>query len=130
MIAVWKEIVKHKGKNIVEESEGKEGLIDFVKRWHCASARGYQIIISPVEWIETPQQPDAVSCGVLDVAQAYSYLTESMRLQEHGVSKRDVSVMRLKMIWMVVWHSKKRSISVYDADKANRICELLQKQLG
>ncbi|ETM49131.1 hypothetical protein L914_06470 [Phytophthora nicotianae] len=118
------------GKNNVEESEGKKGLIDFVKRWHCASASGYQVTISPVERIKTPQQPDAISCGVLVIAQAYSYLTESMRLQEHGVSKRDVGVMRLRMIWMVVSHSKERSNSVYDADKANRIRELLQKQLG
>ncbi|ETI49472.1 hypothetical protein F443_06685, partial [Phytophthora nicotianae P1569] len=91
---------------------------------------GYQVTISPVERIKTPQQPDAISCGVLVIAQAYSYLTESMRLQEHGVSKRDVGVMRLRMIWMVVSHSKERSNSVYDADKANRIRELLQKQLG
>ncbi|ETL29152.1 hypothetical protein F441_09395 [Phytophthora nicotianae CJ01A1] len=98
MIAVWEGTMKHKGKNNVEESEGKEGLIDFVKRWHCASASGYQITISPVEWIETPQQADAVSCGVLVVGQAYSSLTESMLLQKHRVSKRDVSVMRLRMI--------------------------------
>ncbi|ETI29884.1 hypothetical protein L914_21811 [Phytophthora nicotianae] len=117
MIAVWEGIMKHKGKDNVEESEGKEGLIDFVKRWNCASASGYQITISPVEWNKTPQQPDAASCGVFVVAQAYSYLTESMRLQEHGVSKRDLSVMRLRMVWMVVYHSKERSISVYDADR-------------
>ncbi|ETL79698.1 hypothetical protein L917_19728 [Phytophthora nicotianae] len=114
MIAVWEGIMKHKGKNDVEESEGKGGLIGF-------------IITSPVKWIETPQQPDAVSYGI---AQAYNYLSESMRLQEHRVSKRDVSAMRLRMIWMVVYHFKDRSISMYHADKTHQIQELLQKKLG
>ncbi|KAG3106102.1 hypothetical protein PI124_g13189 [Phytophthora idaei] len=76
------------------ESEQKDGLIDFVKHWQEASTSGHQLAIGPVEWIETLQQPDAVSCGVLVVAQVNSYLTEGMQLQEYNVLKRDVSVMR------------------------------------
>ncbi|ETN16739.1 hypothetical protein PPTG_21770 [Phytophthora nicotianae INRA-310] len=87
MIALWEGTMKHKGKNDVEESEGK------------------RITISPVKWIETPQQPDAVSCDIFVVAQAYSYLLE-------------------------ISHFEDRSISMYHADKTHQIHELLQKRLG
>ncbi|GMF59440.1 unnamed protein product [Phytophthora fragariaefolia] len=106
-----------------------EGLIDFVKRWNQASENPRQLAIDPIEWVETPQQPDYACCGVMVVAQTYRYLTGSLQLQQNNVSKEDVCVMRLKMLWMVMCHSKERQISAYDAANVSKIHQMLLNQL-
>ncbi|KAG3031327.1 hypothetical protein PC121_g7771 [Phytophthora cactorum] len=58
---VWTGIEKNPND---DESQGKEGLRDFVERWLQATSPGFKLCIDAVDWIETPQQPDASSCGV------------------------------------------------------------------
>ncbi|KAF4039626.1 hypothetical protein GN244_ATG08149 [Phytophthora infestans] len=82
-----------------EVSEGKEELIDFAKRWHAACGIGYELEISPTEWIERPQQPDAVSGGVFVVAQGYSYLTGGYATTRAQSVKERCQPL---MLWMVV----------------------------
>ncbi|KAG6946042.1 hypothetical protein JG688_00016242 [Phytophthora aleatoria] len=61
MIALWQGTMNNDEESEEEETAQKEGLIDFVKRGYEASTRGNQLAIGPVEWIETPQQLDAMS---------------------------------------------------------------------
>ncbi|GMF18819.1 unnamed protein product [Phytophthora lilii] len=88
-----------------EEKDKKEGLIKFVQRWHKASEPNGQLVFDATEWGEAPQQPDYASCEVLIVAQAYDTLTGSQQLQYQKVSKKDVLVMRLRMLWIMLCHS-------------------------
>ncbi|GMF43238.1 unnamed protein product [Phytophthora fragariaefolia] len=99
------------GKNL----GGKEGLRGFVERCHKASASNVTLCIDPVEWLEPPQQPDATSCGVLVVAQVHNYLTGNEDRQTYNISKKDVKVMRLRMLWIILHYSKEIPIS--DSEK-------------
>lgn len=84
----------------------KEGLSSFVARWCQATAPNTTLRVAPIEWIETPQQPDTNSCGVLVVAQAYSYVIGDLEWQRCNVSKEDVNVMRLRMLWTILSNSR------------------------
>ncbi|KAG4046705.1 hypothetical protein PC123_g17919 [Phytophthora cactorum] len=107
MEVVWKGIPKNEDD---EESEEKEGLRGFVERWHEATMPSTKLIIDPIEWVETSQQPDSSSCGVLVVAQAYNYISGDIERQTYNVSKNDVKMMRLRMLW-VIMHSKEQMMS-------------------
>ncbi|KAG3108103.1 hypothetical protein PI124_g12073 [Phytophthora idaei] len=92
---VWTGIEKNPND---DESQGLEGLRGFVERWLQATSPGFKLCIDAVDWIETPQQPDASSCSVLVVAQAYNFFTGYPERQHYNVSKANVKVMRLRML--------------------------------
>ncbi|KAG2822632.1 hypothetical protein PC129_g10011 [Phytophthora cactorum] len=125
MEVVWEGIPKNEDD---EESEEKEGLRGFVERWHEATMTSTKRIIDPIEWVETPQQPDSSSCGVLVVAQAYNNISGDIERQTYNVSKNDVKVMRLRMLW-VIMHSKEQMMSNSDAATATEIDKKLQVEL-
>ncbi|KAF1777514.1 Ulp1 protease family, C-terminal catalytic domain [Phytophthora cactorum] len=77
---------------------------------------------------ETPQQPDSSSCGVLVVAQTYKYISGDIERQTYNVSKNDIKVMRLRMLW-VIMHSKEQMMSDSDAATATEIDKKLQVEL-
>ncbi|ETO80505.1 hypothetical protein F444_05007 [Phytophthora nicotianae P1976] len=88
-----------------------------------------ELVVDKPVWIETPQQPDTASCGVLIVAQAHSCLTGHEDQRKYGVSKDDVKVMRLRMLWVIMHHSKERAMSEGDAAKTSNILQRLQDEL-
>ncbi|ETO61406.1 hypothetical protein F444_20582 [Phytophthora nicotianae P1976] len=122
---VWVGVAKDDEKNITE----KEGIRGFLERWHAATADNVPLIINPVEWIKAPQQPDGSSCGVLVVAQAHSCLTGYMKRQIYSVSKNDVKVMRLRMLWVIMMHSDKRNMPKSDAEATREIHKKLEDEL-
>ncbi|KAF1782529.1 hypothetical protein GQ600_2779 [Phytophthora cactorum] len=125
MEVVWEGIPKNEDD---EESEEKEGLRGFVERWHEVTMPSTKLIIDPIEWVETPQQPGSSSCGVLVVAQAYNYISGDIERQTYNVSKNDVKVMRLRML-RVIMHSKEQMMSDSDAATATEIDKKLQVEL-
>ncbi|GMF44425.1 unnamed protein product [Phytophthora fragariaefolia] len=70
--------------------------------------------MDPIEWVATPQQPDATSCGVLVVAQVHNYLTGNIDRQYYRVFKNDVKIMRLRLMWVIMHLSHERLISNED----------------
>ncbi|OWZ14076.1 hypothetical protein PHMEG_00012498 [Phytophthora megakarya] len=62
-------------------------------------------------------------------AHTYNYLTENTEGQNCKISKSDVTVMRLRMLWMIMHHSKELSISKHDAATTAKINQKLQDQL-
>ncbi|ETI32967.1 hypothetical protein F443_20294 [Phytophthora nicotianae P1569] len=123
MHSVWEGITKEKN------DEEKEGLRGFLERWHQASMPNVKLVISDSEWLNAPQQPDASSCGVLVVDQANNYLAGDFEQQHYQVSKSDVKVMRLRMLWVIMHHSNEKAISKSDATKTGEILKKLQKEL-
>lgn len=123
---VWVGIPKNQND---ESSEEREGLRGFVLRWHKASMVERKMIIDPIEWIETPQQPDGSSCGVLVVAQAHNYLTRNVEQQNYGVSSHDIKVMRLRMLWVIMNLNKENIVNSSDALMAKEIQQKLEDEL-
>ncbi|KAF1789247.1 Ulp1 protease family, C-terminal catalytic domain [Phytophthora cactorum] len=126
METVWVGIPKNDND---EQSEEREGLRGFVLRWHEASMPKRKLIIDPIDWVETPQQPDGASCGILVVAQAYNYLTGNVEQQTYNVSSDDIKVMRLRMLWVIMNISQEKVMAGSDAAKANEIQQKLQDEL-
>ncbi|KAL3667193.1 hypothetical protein V7S43_008127 [Phytophthora oleae] len=112
-----------------EQELVKKGLVDFVERWRQASTPSTQLHSNPIQWIQTPQQPDFESCGVLVVAQVYSYITENLQLQHCNVFKSDVQVMRLRMLWVILCSSREQRIARATADKTEGIEDKLNNEL-
>ncbi|ETI42142.1 hypothetical protein F443_12675 [Phytophthora nicotianae P1569] len=112
---VMKGVAKDDEKNIAE----KEGIRGFLERWHAATADNVPLIINPVEWIKAPEQPDGLAVVFWVVAQVHSCLTGNMKRQIYSVSKNDVKVMRLRMLWVIMMHSDEQNMSKSDAE-ANR----------
>ncbi|KAE9260953.1 hypothetical protein PF001_g32566 [Phytophthora fragariae] len=88
-----------------------------------------KLLFQKVKWLFTPQQPDSASCGVLIVAQAHNYITGNLEQQDYTVSKNDVKVMRLRMIWVITHYSKESAISKSDAVTTSAILQNLKKEL-
>lgn len=53
-------------------------------------------------WVEQPQQSDGSSCGVMVIAHVYAYLKNRSSFQREHVSLQDVTMMRLRLLWMIV----------------------------
>ncbi|OWY96644.1 hypothetical protein PHMEG_00033042 [Phytophthora megakarya] len=112
-----------------KNSNEQEGFRSWLQRWHKESMLECNFVISKAEWVKWPHQPDATSCGVLIVAHTYNYLTENTEGQKCKVSKSDVTVMRLRMLWTIMHRSKELSISKHDAATTANINQKLQDQL-
>ncbi|KAK1929226.1 Zinc finger SWIM domain-containing protein 3 [Phytophthora citrophthora] len=107
----------------------REGLRGFIDRWHKSSNPGSKMNVDPVTGVDARQQPDNSSCGVLIVAHAHSVVTGSADLHCYNVSKIDVDVMRLRMLWLMLLWSRERRIPKVDASTAAEIDQKLQDQL-
>ncbi|KAG6943921.1 hypothetical protein JG687_00018161 [Phytophthora cactorum] len=101
---VWTGIEKNPND---DESQGKEGLRDFVERWLQATSPGFKLCI------------DA----------AYNFFTGYPELQHYNVSKANVKVMRLRMLWVIMHYFQEQCMSKDDADKTTKIHVQLQKEL-
>ncbi|ETI54306.1 hypothetical protein F443_02848 [Phytophthora nicotianae P1569] len=123
MEAEWNGITDNENKLV------KEGLRGFVERWCQASAPNTKLEVDPIKWVEKPQQPDYASCGAFVVGQAYSYVTENLLWQHTKVSKDDVQVMRLRMLWMIMCNSRERRRSRATIEKAKAIGDKLLDEL-
>ncbi|KAG1697837.1 hypothetical protein DVH05_015791 [Phytophthora capsici] len=107
----------------------KEGLRGCLENWHQASASKTALVINPIESVETPQQPDFASCGVMVVSQVFSYLTNNHHWHLSNVSKDSIKVMRLRMLWVILCYSKQRRIPRSTPDKVRLIHQQLVEQL-
>ncbi|ETO69745.1 hypothetical protein F444_13727 [Phytophthora nicotianae P1976] len=78
-------------------------VLPFLKMWHDQTMphEDYPVESSKI-WIKSPKQPDGTSCGVLTIAQIYSLLKDSLQFSQGCVTKEDISVMRLRIMWMIV----------------------------
>ncbi|KAG1682625.1 hypothetical protein DVH05_026860 [Phytophthora capsici] len=108
----------------------KKGLRGFIERWCRASAPSTKLNVDPIQWIDKPQQPDYSSCGVFVVGQAYSYVTENLQWQHNKVSKNDVLVMRLLMLWRIMCASRKGRMSSATTNKIKAIDKRLREELN
>ncbi|KUF93925.1 Deoxynucleoside triphosphate triphosphohydrolase SAMHD1 [Phytophthora nicotianae] len=127
MEKVWEGIPKDDHDSA---TEGKEGLRGYLDRWLTVSKPNSEIVIENVEWVLSPRQPDGSSCGVLVVAQCYNYVTGNITEQTYDVSKNDVKVMRLRILWTILHMSKEIPISDTDAATTTETLQKLQKELG
>ncbi|KAG6617835.1 Glutamine synthetase [Phytophthora cinnamomi] len=80
-----------------------------------------KMVVDPIEWVESPEQPDATSCGAMIVALAYNFITGKMDIQTYSISNNDVKVMRLRMLWVIMHCSQERTLSNVDAAKVDKI---------
>ncbi|GMF52396.1 unnamed protein product [Phytophthora fragariaefolia] len=87
------------------------------------------MVVDPIEWIGSPEQPDATSCGVMIVALAYNFITWKLDLQNCTIYKNDVKAMRLIMLWVIVHCSLERTLFNVDAAKVDNIHQKLQAEL-
>ncbi|KAF4146109.1 hypothetical protein GN958_ATG04775 [Phytophthora infestans] len=88
-----------------------------------------ELEIQDVEWVFSPQQPDGSSCGVLAIAQCYNYLTGNTTQQSYDVTKHDIKVMRLRILWAIMHLSKEQPISESDVTTTSKTLQKLQKEL-
>ncbi|ETP37581.1 hypothetical protein F442_14608 [Phytophthora nicotianae P10297] len=123
MEEVWKGIKDQENKVVME------GLRGFVKRWCQASTPTTKLRIYPIEWVEVPQQPDYASCGVFVVAQAFSYVHGNLQWQHCNVSKTDVQVMRLRMLWLILCKSRESPMARGKVERMKKIHDQLLKEL-
>ncbi|KAJ8579034.1 hypothetical protein ON010_g162 [Phytophthora cinnamomi] len=109
--------------------EVREGLRSFLSRWHIANTSDSEITFDPIDWVEVLQQPDLSSCGAMVVAQVHNYVTGNLGRQHYQVTKKDVKVMRLRMLRTIMCYSQERPMpSEYNASVA-KIHQQLLKQL-
>ncbi|GMF56077.1 unnamed protein product [Phytophthora fragariaefolia] len=123
MEEVWKGIFKDGG------NKEREGLRNFLVRWHIAYTSDTELSFDPIDWVEVPQQPGLSSCGVMVVAQLYNFVTGNFDRQHCQVTKTAVKVMRLRMLWIIMCYSQERSISPDDTASVDKIQQQLLKQL-
>ncbi|OWZ05075.1 hypothetical protein PHMEG_00022906 [Phytophthora megakarya] len=107
----------------------KEGLRGFIERWNESSHPGSIVKVDPVSWVNTPQQPDYSSCGVLEVAYTHNVIAGNADLHCYNISKLDVDVMRLRMLWLLLLQPRERRMSKVDTDRAAKIDQRLQDKL-
>ncbi|POM68644.1 26S proteasome non-ATPase regulatory subunit 11 [Phytophthora palmivora] len=119
----------HEEMETIWNGDKREGLRGFIDRWHQASSPGSKMNVDPVTWVDAPQQPDNSSCGVLVVAHAHSVVAGNADLHCYNVSKTDIDVMRLRMLWLMLLGSRERRMPKVDASKAAEIDQKLQDQL-
>ncbi|ETO59279.1 hypothetical protein F444_22349 [Phytophthora nicotianae P1976] len=123
MEEVWKGIKDQENKVVME------GLRGFVKRWCQASTPTTKLRIDPIQWVEVPQQPDYASCGVFVVAQAFSYVHGNLQWQHSNISKTDVQVMRLRMLWLILCKSRESPMARGKVERMKKIHDQLLKEL-
>ncbi|KAJ8542584.1 hypothetical protein ON010_g12229 [Phytophthora cinnamomi] len=99
----------------------KESLGNFKFIVHTDSMPNVKMVVDPIEWVESPEQPDATSCGAMIVALAYNFITGKMDIQTYSISNNDVKVMRLRMLWVIMHCSQERTLSNVDAAKVDKI---------
>ncbi|OWZ16723.1 hypothetical protein PHMEG_0009448 [Phytophthora megakarya] len=98
--------------------------------WCDATDPNVQLQYDPVEWVETPHQPDYARSGVMVVAQAYAFVSGNLQWRFHNVSKDDVKCMRLRMLWIILCKSQPKPISLSTATKTKTTPLQLQEQLN
>ncbi|ETM45195.1 hypothetical protein L914_09674 [Phytophthora nicotianae] len=78
-------------------------VAEFLKVWHDSTMPGepYPIVEENV-WLSGPKQRDGTSCGVLVLAQVYTMLKNSLLFTRCAVSHDDVTIMRLRIMWMIL----------------------------
>ncbi|ETI52415.1 hypothetical protein F443_04424 [Phytophthora nicotianae P1569] len=78
-------------------------VAEFLKVWHDSAMPGepYPIVEENV-WLSGPKQPDGTSCGVLVLAQVYTMLKNTLLFTRCAVSQDDVTIMRLRIMWMIL----------------------------
>ncbi|OWZ22254.1 hypothetical protein PHMEG_0003073, partial [Phytophthora megakarya] len=87
-----------------------DGFRNFLSMWHeTSSSRRGALMFDKPQWILSPQQPDWKSCGVLTIARVYSCLNSS-EFQYQGITPADISVMRLRILWILTVHLVERSV--------------------
>ncbi|POM71953.1 Hypothetical protein PHPALM_11415 [Phytophthora palmivora] len=86
--------------NSTMESIYKSTGTGFLKSWHDISMP-YPVVRNG-RWIDGPKQPDGTSCGVLVIAQVYSMLKNNMRFTRVIVTDDEITIMRLRIMWMIV----------------------------
>ncbi|POM78845.1 Hypothetical protein PHPALM_3579 [Phytophthora palmivora] len=119
----------HEEMETIWNGDKQEGLRGFIDRWYKSSNPGGKMNVDPVTWVDAPQQPDSSSCGVLIVAHAHSVVAGNADLHCYNVSKTDVDVMRLRMLWLMLLRSRERRMPKVDAFTASEIDQKLQDQL-
>ncbi|KAG7375572.1 26S proteasome non-ATPase regulatory subunit 11 [Phytophthora pseudosyringae] len=126
METVWDGIAKVEGG---EERKEREGLRGLVERWHEELMPESLLVMDRIEWVEVSQQPDFACCGIMVVAQVHNYLTENLERQQYQVTKNDVRVMRLRMLWTIMCYSQERVMSDSDTASTSQIRQQLLDQL-
>ncbi|RAW21455.1 hypothetical protein PC110_g22102 [Phytophthora cactorum] len=53
-------------------------------------------------WLDSPKQPDGTSCCVLCIAQVYAMLKYNFRLTSVAITKDEVAIMRLRIMWVIL----------------------------
>ncbi|KAG1703860.1 hypothetical protein DVH05_006869 [Phytophthora capsici] len=77
------------------------------------------IIIIQLSYVDTPKK----------LLHAHSFLMGNKDLQIYNVSKNDVKVMRLRMLWVILMHSQERGMSEADTVRASQIQKKLEDEL-
>ncbi|POM80561.1 Hypothetical protein PHPALM_1582 [Phytophthora palmivora] len=91
--------------NSTMESVYKCTVTGFLKSWHDISMPGEPYpVVRNGRWIDGPKQPDGTSCGVLVIAQVYSMLKNNMHFTRVIVTDDEVTIMRLRIMWMIINH--------------------------
>ncbi|KUF78452.1 hypothetical protein AM587_10001952 [Phytophthora nicotianae] len=82
-------------------------LRPYLEKWHSQSGSKEpfpkQII---VKWIAKPSQPDLKCCGVMVLGILYAYLRNTHRFERHRVTEAYVSVIRLRLAWLLLCTTK------------------------
>ncbi|POM79211.1 Ubiquitin carboxyl-terminal hydrolase [Phytophthora palmivora] len=91
--------------NSTMESIYKSTVTGFLKAWHEVSMPGEPYpVVRNGRWIDGPKQPDGTSCGVLVIVQVYSMLKNNMHFTPVIVTDDEVTIMRLRIMWMIISH--------------------------
>ncbi|POM71927.1 Hypothetical protein PHPALM_11447 [Phytophthora palmivora] len=87
------------------ESIYKSTVTGFLKSWHDVSMPGEPYpVVRNGRWIDGPKQPDGTSCGVLAIVHVYSMLKDNMHFTRIIVTDDEVTIMRLRIMWMIISH--------------------------
>ncbi|POM74457.1 Hypothetical protein PHPALM_8593 [Phytophthora palmivora] len=97
--------------NSTMESIYKSTVTGFLKSWHDISMPGEPYpVVRNGRWIDGPKQPDGTSCGVLLIVQVFSMLKNNMHFTRVIVTDDEVTIMRLRIMWMIVSHPWENTI--------------------
>ncbi|GMF48121.1 unnamed protein product [Phytophthora fragariaefolia] len=93
----------------------KNGLLPYLEKWHIASGAKEcfpkEII---TKWISEPTQPDLKSCGVMVLGIVYAYVRNTYRFERHLVTDAYLSVMRLRLAWLLLCSTERAPPSDYN----------------
>lgn len=78
-------------------------LLPFLKCWHDDCGEKVEFPRTKIDWCYKPVQPDGVSCGVFSIGFVYSTVVDFNDRQTSAVvTAREVSTMRLRVLWMLL----------------------------